>query len=281
MYSRLLLENLIAPSQTLAKNVPVGRGFTFKYSIENMIEDEANKIFSQTMQDIDENIITPILQTDLEGVKNKFKSLVFPFELKFEILNRLFFKGKDEKNLPEIIILASDLFENFKNLINNVENLTPEYRERIFDIIDRLKNYNIAMFGFIIKNPDRVTQALKVIKIDSLRENISSMALGFFCILKLLTYDQLDTNKLMRFIEITVDSLEVMEALVDSIDILSKQEESHFISIEGDIGTVEKTGFTVDLNKMENEKKYLVNYSTSQYEVQKNEKDELVVKEVG
>lgn len=52
-------------------------------------------------------------------------------------------------------------------------------------------------------------------------------------------------------------------------------------NISDDIGKINFDGFELDLNKMETEKKYTLSYDDSLYEVFKNNKNELVISEIG
>lgn len=52
-------------------------------------------------------------------------------------------------------------------------------------------------------------------------------------------------------------------------------------NISDDIGKIDFDGFELDLKKMETEKKYTVSFDDSLYEVFKNNKNELVISEIG
>ncbi len=286
LFSSLILENIIAVPERIFESTDLLSQTIPTRTINRNAEsaEELNTIVEQTMSEITDKIINPILNTHIKDMENKFSSLVFPFELKLRTLNRIIFKGMGKEDLGKIIITLYISYEEIKKDVNVNKEINDEYKSQIISIIDRIRDYDIALFGIAKNNVQQIIEALHHIDIDVLRTYIYSGILAFFCILQFLRLGRNDENKLQALLVLADKNLQTMEAWVNSIDVLSRQGgriDSPPKLIEGNVGSVKSDGFEINLIKMEIGKDYFIKYDTSEYKVRKSEKGELVLYELG
>ena len=252
--------------------------------VEDTIQGQLDDTLEETTQAITDKVITPILQSDVNSLENNFDNRLFPFAVRLKAMNMIllsFLRKQHGEYLSNLIAFEYPLFEGIKLNIETKQNIKPEIRTNIIDLAESLRNYDIALTGIAIRNQSELIEALNVVNINELRKYVSGGILALLCALTYLEDQNPDEQKLTKLLVLGKGNTDVMSAFIDSIDILSTKEKRKSTQIEGEIGTITPTGFNVDLNKMDMGRRYTVNYNTSQYKVEKNEKGELVIYEVG
>jgi hypothetical protein len=281
MLTNLLLESLTAPSESLRKSM-VRSDLITKYNIENSrLTADKNKLYERILTDVSDNIIRPLITNSSEDLEQKINQSILSFELKFESMNRIIFRNLNETDIQELFYSESKYFDDVMGLIKVNEKLQPQSREKIYEIITRLRDYDLTIFGFVRERYDQFMGALKIVNIEVLRRYVSTLVLAVFCILALISADGIDESKLEVLRRIFTDKFAILEAFVNSIDTLGDKEKVLPAVIENQIGFQQNDRFFIDSNKMELGKRYLIKYDTSSYEAEVNEHGELVFNEIG
>lgn len=212
VFSSLILENIIAVPERIFETSTdlLSQTIPTRITINRKLEssEELNTIVEQTMSEITDKIINPILNTHIKDMENKFISLVFPFELKLRTLNRITFKGMGKEDLGKIIMIDYISYEGIKKDVNVNKEINDEYKSQIISTIHRIRDYDIALFGIAENNVQQIIEALRHIDVDVLRTYIYSGILAFFCILQFLRLGRNDKNKLQELLVLADKNLQ-------------------------------------------------------------------------
>jgi hypothetical protein len=284
MYASIILENLIAISQPTVKRVT--KTMTHKYNIEgsdNTQNEQLEDTIEETIQAINDKIINPILEDDINTIQKSFEKRVFPFTIHLKTLNMAFLRilGTGQtKDISKILEFENSLYNELEEDIKAKKGITPDISRQILGIIENLRNYDITIVGISITNQTKILKILDIIDVQELRKCISGATLAFLCILSYIDKQDIDQRKLKKLLELAQDNIEVISAFTDLIDLFS-EEKVIPANLEGDIGIANNNGFNINMKKKKVGQEYKVSFDNSQYKIKRNEKDKLIIYEIG
>ena len=219
-----LSQILLPPLRTTT----VTKTFTFKYDIEG--SQEGIKNIPENMTELDNEIIIPILKTDIDNIEVKFNELQpiiaswLNKSIKKVIKPQLIEEEKDltRNDFNKIAKLNFESFEKLKHAVELYE-LDLDIRKKIIHTIDNLSDYDNVLLGIAIERPEELELALKQIDVDDLKKNLLNALLAFFTILYIVTSEEKEyyKEKLSKLVDLSKVYSEEMESYVDTIDILS------------------------------------------------------------
>jgi hypothetical protein len=201
--------------------------FTMKYDIEG--SQERIKNIKDKVPELDNDIIIPILKTDIDNIEVKFNELQ---PIIAEWLNKAITmvvqpqleEGKDltRNDFNNIAKLNFESFEKLKHAVELSE-LDLDIRKKIIHTIDNLSDYENVLLGIAIERPEELELALKQIDVDDLKKNLLNALLAFFTILYIITSEEkeYDKEKFFKLVNLAKEYSKEMESYVDTIDILS------------------------------------------------------------
>jgi hypothetical protein len=173
------------------------------------------------------------------------------------------------------------LLEAIKVVIKQKKGILGKMYWKVIDIVDRLRDFEIAFLYTASNNPDVTHSALKKINTSELGHFISGAVLAFYSILALTNSRTYSTEKLFKLLNIANDNIDIAEAFVNSIGDLGEYSKSSNRPVEDNIGIIRDNGFKIDVSKLQTGKRYKINYDLSQYEFEKNDNGDLILYEVG
>ena len=271
--SSLVLENLSIPSKPI-KQSSISKNLTIKFNIE----DNMNEMAQQTIEDID-NIVSVILKTDIDKLEESIHQKSFLFELKFKTLTMIMLNQQTEPIEEEnLISLEYNIYQEIiESLRNFSETVDKSKIQDILHIIEEFRNYEIILLKTALKKPDILNEVLNKIRIKELRKYVSESTLLFICILSYFKEDLQDYKRLAKLIELTNERIDILLTFINSIDLLSDKPIK--VSMEDEFGEVSVNGFYVNLERMEQNKKYNIKYDITEFQVEKKDSN-LVLKEI-
>jgi hypothetical protein len=205
----------------------VTKTFTFKYDIEGSQEEIKN--IQDKMTELDNEIIIPILKTDIDNIEVKFNELQpiiasWLNEVITMVVDRQLEEGKvvTRNDFNKIANFYFDSFKEAKKFVQS-SSLAPDIRKKIIQTIDNLIDYENVLLGIAIERQEELELALKQIDVDDLKKNLLNALLAFFTVLYVVTSGEkeYDKEKLSKLVNLAKVYSEEMESYVDTIDILS------------------------------------------------------------
>ena len=211
----------------LITTTTVTKSLTLKYDIEG--SQEGIKNIQDKMTELDNKIIIPILNTDIDNIEAKFNELQpiiasWLNDVITMVVDPQLEEGKvlTRNDFNKIANLYLDSFKEAKEFVQT-SRLGSEIRKKIIQSIDNLRDYENVLLGIAIERPKELELALKQIDIDDLKRNFLNALLAFFTILYLVITGkkEYDKEKLSKLVNLVKEYSEEMESYVDTIDILS------------------------------------------------------------
>src|SRR6476661_2377294 len=151
--SYLLLENLIAPPQTILTTLEKNVNLDVNSEGSNNNRQQLYERLVETRDYIDNRIVTPIINTDIDTMEYVFQKQIFPF--------------------------TSRLFD----IITTNSQISNEIRDKLLSNIINLRNYDIVMIDLLTNNKIELSNIVNdLINIDKLRANVLGSVLAFNCI---------------------------------------------------------------------------------------------------
>jgi hypothetical protein len=206
----------------------VTKTLTLKYDIEGSQEEIKN--ISDTLTELVDKIIIPILKTNINNIENKFNELRpiiaswLNKAITMVVQSQLSEEEKDltRNDFNKIAKLNFESFEELKHFVQ-LSSLGSDIRTKIVQIIDNLSDYENVLLGIAIERPEELELALKQIDIDDLKKNLLNALLAFFSILYIIRVEEkeYDKEKLSKLVSLAKEYSEEIESYVDTIDILS------------------------------------------------------------
>jgi hypothetical protein len=280
--SYLLLENLIAPPQIILTTLEKNVNQDVNSEVSNNNPQQLYEWLIETLDYIDNRIVIPIINTDIDTMEYVFQKQIFPFTSRLLDLNRIITKKlTDEENyLSDFIKFEFTIFNEIMDIITTTSQISNEIRDKLLSNIINLRNYDIVMIDLLTNNKIELSNIVNdIINIDKLRANVLGSVLAFNCIGYYIKNNIHDNTKLLKLIELFETNTKCLTLFIELFETIIEDKTSSSIPIDNGIGIMKSSGFHLDLNKMEINKEYLVNYKTSHYLIKKTEKSDLSISE--
>ena len=145
--SYLLLENLIAPPQTILTTLEKNVNLDVNSEGSNNNQQQLYERLVETRDYIDNRIVTPIINTDIDTMEYVFQKQIFPFTSRLLNINRIITKKlTDEENyLSNFIKFEFTIFNEIMDIITTNSQISNEIRDKLLSNIINLRNYDIVM----------------------------------------------------------------------------------------------------------------------------------------
>jgi hypothetical protein len=280
--SYLLLENLIAPPQIILTTLEKNVNQDVNSEVSNNNPQQLYEWLIETRDYIDNRIVIPIINTDIDTMEYVFQKQIFPFTSRLLDLNRILTKKltDEEDHLSNFIKFDFTIFNEIMDIITTNSQISNEIRDKLLSNIINLRNYDIVMIDLLTNNKIELSNIVNdIINIDKLRAHVLGSVLAFNCIGYYIKNNIHDNTKLLKLIELFETNTKCLTLFIELFETIIEDKTSSSIPIDNGIGIMKSSGFHLDLNKMEINKEYLVNYKTSHYLIKKTEKSDLSISE--
>src|SRR6476661_3293522 len=130
--SYLLLENLIAPPQTILTTLEKNVNLDVNSEGSNNNRQQLYERLVETRDYIDNRIVTPIINTDIDTMEYVFQKQIFPFTSRLLDLNRIITKKltDEEDHLSNFIKFEFTIFNEIMDIITTNSQISNEIRNK-------------------------------------------------------------------------------------------------------------------------------------------------------
>jgi hypothetical protein len=235
------------------------------------------EIFQKSAEEI-RKLVLSILNTDSQALEKKFDESVSIFESYFVVLSNILIMRKSEPDWS-LEYIEYQIYETIIREFKSVDGLDQDILDKIIDLTEKMRNYEIIMIRRTSTNPDAFTILLQKINTAKLKEVVLSAYLALYCILTCVSSLSDDNSKLAKLIRIGQQYVDKLISFSEFVEIFYESTTGK-IYVEGGIADILPFGFRIDLKKMKVNTKYRILYDAMKLEAEKDENNNLKINEL-
>lgn len=197
--------------------------------LKEFVSPQYLEMIAELVNEINDQIIVPILQSNEGEILSTFKSKLLPFIIKFTGINLVMLEIQ-KGDLLKVAQLEQMCYSKILKWVEEASSqIGSEISAKITEVIERMADYENVLLGILIKRPKHLTEALEQLDIDDLLTNIYSTTLAIACIVVILKESKPNSKKLEILLRVAEECSEVMESYADTLDIMSNKEEMELL----------------------------------------------------